>query len=85
MKLYSFSILFALSVQVKAAPATTEKPCLAKCEDVNGETECTFIVRRDVFASEVGYFTFEGENGDCGGTNPTIGKRKESSTFFVSF
>jgi len=74
-----------LSVQVKAAPATTEKPCLAKCEEVNGETECTFIVRRDVFASELGYFTFEGEDGDCGGTNPTIGKRKESRSFSFHF
>jgi len=79
MKFYSISLLIALIGNAKANPepgAETPRPCLAKCEVVDGEKECVFEVSRDELASELGYFEYRGADGDCGGTNPTLGIEK---------
>ena len=68
-----FQAIIALALAAKAS-AVVDKPCRATCVDTPTGKECTFIVTRDQFASELGYFKFSGENGDCGGTNPTLGK-----------
>jgi len=68
------STIVALALAAKAKANTSAAPCLATCaETTNGEV-CIFEVSRDQFASELGYFKFSGANGDCGGTNPTLGK-----------
>lgn len=77
------SIILSLALAVKANAQTSESPCLAKCETTDGIKECTFIVTRDQFASELGYFKFSGANGDCGGTNPVLGMEKGVTYNFI--
>jgi len=62
---------------------STDEPCLAKCTTVNDIETCEFEVRRDDLSSELGYFEFKGENGDCGGTNPTLGIKYNTTYIFV--
>jgi hypothetical protein len=69
------SVILALafsSVKVSANPSA--KPCLVECVDTANGKECTFTVSRDQYASELAYYKFSGENGDCGSTNPTLGQ-----------
>jgi len=73
--------LLAALAMAKVNPAASSQPCLAACEIVNGEKQCKLIVRRNRFAGELGYFTFEGKDGDCGKTNPTLGKCIETRVF----
>ena len=68
------SFILALALAAKSNAQTSESPCLAACEMVDGVKECTFVVSRDQYASELGYFKFSGANGDCGGTNPVLGR-----------
>lgn len=47
--------------------------CLGACSTTDsGEKVCTFTVKLDLHASELGYYHFE----ECAGTNPTLGKLK---------
>lgn len=68
------SIFLAIALAAKAKANSSEAPCLAKCKTTDGVEECTFKVSRDQFASSLGYYKFEGADGDCGGTNPVLGK-----------
>ena len=54
---------------------TTETPCAAMCTvfDEGGTEICLFEVSRDNYAGALGYYTFSGRDGDCGGTNPVLG------------
>ena len=72
MKFTSSIIVAFLAVTANVAKA--DKPCRASCVDTPTGKECVFEVSRDQYASELGYFKFSGENGDCGGTNPTLGE-----------
>lgn len=78
------STILALAFAAKAnAEGTSEQPCLAECvQNGSGEEICIFEVSRDQFASELGYFKFSGANGDCGGTNPTLGVKKGATYYF---
>jgi len=62
---------------------STDEPCLAKCTIDNGVETCEFEVRRDDLSSELGYFEFKGADGDCGGTNPTLGIKYNTTYVFV--
>ena len=77
---YSFSLLLALIANTKAAP---QEICLAKCSTNEGDKECVFKVSRNIFTSELGYYTFEGADGDCGGPNPTLGIEKGVTYRFI--
>ena len=77
---YSFSLLLALIANTKAAP---QEICLAKCSTNEGDKECVFKVSRNIFTSELGYYTFEGADGDCGGPNPTLGIEKGVTYKFI--
>jgi len=66
-----------------ATRAHAGKPCRASCVDTPTGKECIFEVSRDQYASELGYFKFSGESGDCGGTNPTLGIEKGATYYFV--
>ena len=86
MKFYcSFSLLLALIANTKAAQKKVNSICLAKCSNNGpyGEKECVFKVGLDFFSSELGYFTFEGVDGDCGGPNPTLGIEKGVTYRFI--
>lgn len=74
-------VVIALAAKVNAQ--TSANPCLAKCEIVSGVKECTFIVKVDYSASELGYYIFSGANGDCGGTSPTLGIEKRVTYNFI--
>ena len=53
---------------------TTETPCAALCTVYEGGYEtCVFEVSRDNYEGALGYYTFSGRDGDCGGTNPVLG------------
>jgi len=89
MKFCSISILLAIAFigNAKANPQQEEEttePCLADCVvGGSGDLECTFEVRRDELASELGYFEFRGAGGvNCGSTNPTLGIMKGVTYFF---
>ena len=69
-----FTSLSLAILAVTANVGNAEKPCRASCVDTPTGKECIFEVSRDQYASELGYFKFSGESGDCGGTNPTLGK-----------
>jgi len=77
------TLVLAAVLGTKANAQTSERPCLAACEIVEGIKECTFIVSRDQYASELGYFKFSGASGDCGGTNPTLGMEKGVTYYFI--
>ena len=72
-----FLFVAILALAAKANSVAASKPCRAACVDKPDGKECIFEVSRDQFASELGYFKFSGESGDCGGTNPTLGKSKK--------
>jgi len=72
-----------LSIGLAAKAVNADKPCRAACVSTAEGKECTFIVSRDEFASELGYFQFSGINGDCGSTNPTLGIEKGATYFFI--
>jgi len=77
------STILALTLAAKTnAEGTSDAPCLATCVDTTDGEVCIFEVSRDQFASELGYFKFSGANGDCGGTNPTLGVKKGATYFF---
>lgn len=77
------SSILALLLAVTAEAVVDDKPCRASCVDTPDGKECIFEVTRDQFASELGYFKFSGESGDCGGTNPTLGIEKGATYYFV--
>jgi len=81
MKFQASILVIALAVKTRAAEAS--KPCRASCIDTTTGKECIFEVSRDQYASELGYFKFSGESGDCGGTNPTLGVEKGATYYFV--
>jgi len=76
------SIVLSIALAAKAVNAD-DKPCRATCVTTTEGKECTFIVSRDEFASELGYFQFSGIDGDCGSTNPTLGIEKGATYFFI--
>lgn len=67
--------------------ARTETPCAALCTTYvvgdGGYEDCLFVVSRDNYAGELGYYTFSGRDGDCGGTNPVLGIEKGKTYFFI--
>ena len=72
----SFLLLWATT----ATTAAAEKPiCVAPCDD---EGVCTFNVKVNLFAGELGYYTFD-ECGDDTNTNPTIGIQAGKTYKFV--
>jgi len=83
----SISLLLALIANTKAAQkkVNINSICLAKCSNNGpyGEKECVFKVGIDFFSSELGYYTFEGVDGDCGGPNPTLGIEKGVTYRFI--
>lgn len=67
---------------------TTETPCAAKCTFIDLENgyydeQCVFEVSRDNYEGALGYYTFSGRDGDCGGTNPVLGIEKGKTYFFI--
>jgi len=76
-----FQAVIALALAAKTS--ATSQPCRASCASTTTGKECIFEVTRDRFASELGYFKFSGESGDCGGTNPTLGIEKGATYYFI--
>jgi hypothetical protein len=63
---------------------TTETPCAALCTVYEGGYEtCVFEVSRDNYEGALGYYTFSGRDGDCGGTNPVLGVEKGKTYYFI--
>lgn len=80
---FTSSIVAIFIAATAGVAGSSSQPCRASCVDTPTGKECTFHVSRDQYASELGYFKFSGENGDCGGTNPTLGIEKGSTYYFV--
>ena len=73
MKLSNVLSLALLLSSAQNSAADGHLPCLGACSTTDsGEKECTFTVKLDLHASELGYYHFE----ECAGTNPTLGKLK---------
>ncbi len=70
MKFYALPlIVFAVKTGFAASDV-----CLGDCTtSTGGSKQCTFTVKLDLFAGELGYFAFE----ECIGTNPTLGELRE--------
>ena len=65
----------ASSSSSDSSSSDDDLPCPGFCVEFDdGEKLCTFYVSRDIFSGELGYYKFSGLDGDCGGTNPTLGK-----------
>ena len=80
MKIVATSFLLLLLWATTATTAAAEKPiCVAPCDD---EGVCTFNVKVNLFAGELGYYTFD-ECGDDTNTNPTIGIQAGKTYKFV--
>jgi len=77
MKFQSIALLIAFAAR---ANADDDVPCLAKCDDA--KLNCEFIVTRNQFIGELGYYSFEGET-ECEGTNPTLGIMKDVTYTFI--
>jgi len=80
---FLFITALAVAARANSVAAGGSKPCRASCVDKPDGKECTFEVSRNQYASELGYFKFSGENGDCGGTNPTLGVEKGATYYFI--
>jgi len=79
MKFSNVLSLVALLSSAHNAAADGHMPCLGACSTTGGEKECTFTVKLDLHAGELGYFHFE----ECTGTNPTLGIEKGVTYKFV--
>jgi len=78
-----FTSIVALALAAKTTSVVADDmPCRAKCTG-KAVINCYFEVSRDPFASELGYFKFSGADGDCGGTNPTLGIEKGKNYYFI--
>eukprot|EP00816_Leptocylindrus_hargravesii_P003490 CAMPEP_0196809772 /NCGR_PEP_ID=MMETSP1362-20130617/9657_1 /TAXON_ID=163516 /ORGANISM="Leptocylindrus danicus, Strain CCMP1856" /LENGTH=188 /DNA_ID=CAMNT_0042184551 /DNA_START=72 /DNA_END=635 /DNA_ORIENTATION=+ len=63
-------VLIILQAAVASRGRAASHLCLGTCTTNDGGVkECTFTVKVDLHASELGYYTFD----ECTGTNPTIG------------
>ena len=70
MKLHTFVALPLITLFARTGYAAADL-CLGACSTpADGTKECTFTVKLDLHASELGYFHFE----ECDGVNPTLGE-----------
>ena len=56
----------------------TQNMCMGTCKLQNGKKVCTFKIKVDLHASELGYFTVEG----CEGKMPTLGMERGITYIF---
>lgn len=70
MKLHCALSLFTLFAKVKRILGHDSDVCLGSCSTSAGGKECTFTVKLDLHAGELGYYYFD----ECDGVNPTLGK-----------
>lgn len=73
-----FVNLSLLSFAMLASRSYAQDLCYGNCEDVNGEKTCTFTLKVDLYASELGYFTVNG----CEGIMPTLGVERGVTYIF---
>ena len=73
-----FLNLSLLSFATLASRSYAQDLCYGNCEDVNGEKTCTFKLKVDLYASELGYFTVNG----CEGIMPTLGVERGVTYIF---
>jgi hypothetical protein len=78
MKISYSTYLLALA-GAQYANAEGHMPCRGSCDIEGGNKICRFNVKVDLYAGELGYFTFE----ECGDElNPTIGVEKDVTYIF---
>jgi len=79
MRFHVFAIAVVAALCATSGNAVTPSLCLGSCDSEKGYKECTFNVKLDLSASELGYYSFDG----CAGTNPTLGIERDVTYKFV--